>query len=245
MASKGHNVTVLSTDLDKSPAKQNVTYFHLDEVYKTIYADDEDFNFLEIGQLNPLLNSLVFGDVGYKSCEGSLKSKGFLELMAYPDNFKFDAVLYDYLVGPCLLVLVDKFKSPPLISLTAYITPSSTSIFGGSMFYPSFIPYTLGQYDVKMSLSERILNTIYYLFEHSYRQIFATPKLDRLVRSKYPNMTYLGDLEQRSQISLINSNPVIDYVEPVLPNVIAVGGLQIQAPQALPEVWTFEDDFER
>lgn len=165
--------------------------------------------------------------------------------MAYPDDFKFDAVLYDYLIGPCLLVLVDKFKSPPLISLTAYIAPSSTSIFGGSMFYPSFIPYTLGQYDDKMSLTERIINTIYYLFEHSYRQIIATPKLDKLVRSKYPNMTYLGDLEQRSQINLLNSNPVIDYVEPVLPNVIPVGGLHIQTPKYLPEVWNINYDFER
>lgn len=52
--------------------------------------------------------------------------------------------------------------------------------------------------------------------------------------SDYP---YMGDLEYKTVIALVNSHPAIDFPEPLGPNVIPVGGLQILEPKPLPKVY--------
>lgn len=46
-----------------------------------------------------------------------------------------------------------------------------------------------------------------------------------------------SDLESKTVLALVNSHPSIDFPEPLSPNVIPVGGLQIRSPpKALPKV---------
>lgn len=47
---------------------------------------------------------------------------------------------------------------------------------------------------------------------------------------------YMGDLELKTIIALVNSHPAIDFPEPLAPNIIAVGGLQVMDPKPLPSV---------
>lgn len=42
-----------------------------------------------------------------------------------------------------------------------------------------------------------------------------------------------------SQIALISTHPTMDYVQPLPPNVIPIGGLQITEPKPLPNVRDF------
>jgi glucuronosyltransferase len=36
-------------------------------------------------------------------------------LLAYPEDFKFDLVISDYSVGPCLLGVIKHFNYPPVV----------------------------------------------------------------------------------------------------------------------------------
>lgn len=57
------------------------------------------------------------------------------------------------------------------------------------------------------------------------------------MRANYKrNFPYLADLEKQTVISFINTHPSIEVAEPLPPNVIPVGGLQIQEPKPLSEV---------
>lgn len=47
---------------------------------------------------------------------------------------------------------------------------------------------------------------------------------------------YMGDLEKKTLIALVNTHPSIDFPEPLSPNIIPVGGLQIKDPKPLPKV---------
>lgn len=51
--------------------------------------------------------------------------------------------------------------------------------------------------------------------------------------SDYP---YMGDLEKKTLIALVNTHPSIDFPEPLSPNIIPVAGLQIKEPKPLPKV---------
>lgn len=44
------------------------------------------------------------------------------------------------------------------------------------------------------------------------------------------------ELEQKTQIALVSTHPSMDYAEPLPPNVIPIGGLQIADPEPLSNV---------
>lgn len=227
-------MTVLSTDLEEIK-NDKLHYYHLDRVYE-VFQDDSSINFIEMGQMNPLIVTYEFAELVLDICRASIESQGFKKIMAYPDNFKFDAVIYDYMAGSCLLVLLEKFNNPPLIALTAFIAPSTAVTLTGASFYPSSVPNPQMEFDVEMNLLERITNTLMYVTEYYFNLLYAVPKVDQYIRSLYPSTPYVSELEQRAQIVLLNSNPILDYVEPFLPNVIGVGGLQIAKAKKLPDV---------
>lgn len=73
---------------------------------------------------------------------------------------------------------------------------------------------------------------------HEY---FLLPEFDRKVQARYKmrNLPSVKDLEQKTLIMLINTDNAVDYPEPLQPNMIQVGGLQIAEARALPMVCMF------
>lgn len=64
-----------------------------------------------------------------------------------------------------------------------------------------------------------------------------TPRLDLMAKKYFgPNMPSIRELEQRTALAFVNTNPVVDYVAPLPENVIPVAGLQIKDPKPLPNV---------
>lgn len=94
LAALGHNVTVASADVDPKPPK-NVHYYHLDEAYplleKTFAIAEEDDSV--IGGIK-----LIY-DWCHVASVGIAHSKGFKQLLSFPDNFKFDLVINDFTCG--------------------------------------------------------------------------------------------------------------------------------------------------
>lgn len=60
---------------------------------------------------------------------------------------------------------------------------------------------------------------------------------DKAIREilKIDDFPYLGELQKKVVLALVNSHPAADLPTPLGPNVIPVGGLQIKEPKALPE----------
>lgn len=46
----------------------------------------------------------------------------------------------------------------------------------------------------------------------------------------------MSELEQRTAIAFVSTNPIYDYTQPLPENVIPVGGLHIRDPKSLPQV---------
>lgn len=55
-------------------------------------------------------------------------------------------------------------------------------------------------------------------------------------RFNFKDFPSLIELEQKTALMLVNSDNAVDYPEPLQPNMIQIGGLQIVEPKALPEV---------
>lgn len=92
-----------------------------------------------------------------------MNSHGIQQLMDYPNDFKFDAVLYDYTCGPCLLPFLEKFNNPPLISVTAFNNPPFTNALAGGHQYYAYIPYYGLNTDERMNFWQRGLNALLFI----------------------------------------------------------------------------------
>lgn len=61
------------------------------------------------------------------------------------------------------------------------------------------------------------------------------PYINKLAQDVFgKDLPYVADLEHRMKIALVNSNPAIDFAEPLPPNIIPVAGLQILPVKPLP-----------
>lgn len=84
------------------------------------------------------------------------------DLLNYPDNFKFDLIVYDYTCGPCFLFLLEKFNYPTMVAATAFSNPPYTLDLVGGHHYYAYFPYYDLYYDSEMTFFQRIHNFVMY-----------------------------------------------------------------------------------
>lgn len=157
LAEHGHNITALSPDIDKSPPA-DVHYILIDKMYEKFHEDFVTGILKASKEKNPFVEAKMFFDMRAKFCSDALNSSATTQLLSYPDDFKFDLVLYDYTCGPCFLPFLHKFRHPPIIGLTAFSNPSfSPAVFGGHQYY-SYVPNNLLRVDENMTFWDRLMN---------------------------------------------------------------------------------------
>jgi len=165
VAAQGHNLTVITPDTEKNPPP-NVHYIHLENIYSALYNGSEAFDLNGLAKAGLIASIMEFYEYTLMSCASALKSEGIKQLLSYPRDFKFDAVLYDFTCGPCLVSFVHYFGNPPLISVSAFNNPPyTTELVGGHKQY-AYIPHYNMKSDVDMNLYERAKNSIIYSFDH-------------------------------------------------------------------------------
>lgn len=236
LAQHGHNVTALSVNVDFN-APENVTYIHLENTYNVLYGNGKANNdILKRSEENPFQATLSFYKFATLGCIGATRSAGLQKLMEYPDDFRFDLVIYDFTCGPCALGFLHKFNYPPLVSLSGFSIPQFSHHLVGGHKPTSYVPHFSLRYDAKMDFIQRMTNFIVQNYDSIYRKWVFLPQMQRLAQTAF-NFTLpdLAGLEERTQIMLVNTNPVLDPPETLPQNVIPVGGLQIVQPKPLTE----------
>ncbi|CRK89595.1 CLUMA_CG003252, isoform A [Clunio marinus] len=234
LAEKGHNVTFLSADLDKRPIP-NLHYVHLEKTYETIKAGQEEIDILAFAELTAYQYLFVAADYFELVCTGNLASKGIDELLNYPKDFKFDVVIYDFTFGPCVLPLLARFNYPVLISITAFSNPPYTTDLVGGQKYPGYLPhYMLNIGPKEMNLMDRINNHFLFIVDWMTRRFSANTKMEKLAREKFSfDFPSMSALQERTALIFVNSDNSFDLVEPLEPNMIQIGGMQITPPKPI------------
>lgn len=233
---QGNNVTWLSAIIDVVSEKLlNLNYIQIENIHAWV-EQDEHINSVEYGRVNSLLAIQKHGEYVRHYCNQVVKSKGFHRLLNYPDDFKFDLIIYDFASCPILAGFVHKFKHPPLISLSATNIISDTMPLTGTILHPVIWqhPYfrTIGT-----SFLARTQNYIIHIVESNYKEMVILPRMDFIAKIYFPGMKSIKNLLQMTRIVLLNMDPVTAPVHPIYPNIIPVGGLHIvNSTKGLPEV---------
>ncbi|XP_070502390.1 UDP-glucosyltransferase 2-like [Chironomus tepperi] len=236
LSARGHNVTFVSADITKNPT-ENLHYIYLEKQYEIMDEGFEGMDLLtwykEILKMGKYENALMMNTFGAQMCGDVIKNQGFRDIMNYPNDFTFDLMIYDYTASPCTLGLLHKFNYPPLIGVTGFCNPPYTAdIMGGERLGLTVKPHYASTYDKNMNIFERLDNGFLNFFESVLRKYSGLPNLHKIMKEIYgSDLPYVGDLEKRAQLALVNSHPAIEFAESLPPNVIEIGGMQIADPK--------------
>ncbi|XP_055688527.1 UDP-glycosyltransferase UGT5-like isoform X1 [Lutzomyia longipalpis] len=238
LVERGHNITSLSPDYEKEKIP-NLHYIHLEKVYDALYdanSEDhtEDLDFLDMGTKNPYLMYNVFMVYSNLFFQGCASSQGYRQLLNYPKDFKFDLIIYDFLVGPIFLNFAEQFGNPPIIGATGFYSTSFSGHIIGDILAPSSVPAPMYTTDLS-SFWDRVNNYVLTTFYQLVREYYISSKVNKIHKDIFPNGADVRELEQKMKLILLNKHPALDFIEPILPNVISVGGLQIQRNKGLPK----------
>lgn len=227
---KNHNITII-TALPDAVKLPNVHYIYLD-AYFTEFEGSPSENFTTLGRINPWKRLLVYADRVITGCHGMVKSYGFHQLMIYPEDFKFDLILYDYLYQPCLLPFYSRFKYPPLIAITA------NGLFTVKRYYGLFTPFERHPFynGFEPTFWGRIHNFLLYNYDYLLKVLYIHPRIEKIVGPFIKDGKSLSEMENMANLVMINSHQTIETAEPILPNVIQVGGLHIRESRQMSRV---------
>lgn len=230
---RGHNITAVSPDVEAST--HNFTYYHLEKVYESFYNGTAEINFFEIGQKSFIEAYLEFSVWSDDACAGCLSSKGYQQLLDFPDDFKFDLIVYDFTMSQCLLALVHKFNYPPMLSVTPFLFTGKFAQLSGSLTFPAFLPSPDSALSQRLTFFERVVTTLQNVFEIVFDKYYITGKSNKRVSELHPGLPHIDDIEKKAtKMIMVNTQPISDYKQPVFSNVKLVGGIQIKKPKILP-----------
>ncbi|XP_068907603.1 UDP-glycosyltransferase UGT5-like [Tenebrio molitor] len=233
LANRGHNVTHIGPDQDDVTKPLNYSHILLEGVYEGM---NDDFDVHEMASYSALAMVIESENWFISQCSFSLKSNGLKELLNYPSDFKFDAIILDVTAGACFYPLIQRFKYPPTVGVTPFLLPSYVSYNFGKQLSPVYIPWYCLPYSSEMSFIERVWN-----FVLTYADVALRYKRQYLEEYKEavkvfgPNVPPMENLERHISLILANTDPILDHSHLLPPNIIPVGGLHTKKSNILSE----------
>ncbi|XP_015837439.2 UDP-glycosyltransferase UGT5 [Tribolium castaneum] len=229
LVEKGHHVTLIGPDKDKVQPK-NYSHIYIEGLYKEL---DDSFDVNEMAAYSPTRMLFQFEDWCAYSCDIILKSQGLKKLLSYPPD-SFDLIIFDVTMGSCLYPLIHKFNYPPSVAVTAFLLPTYVAHSFGNQLYPSYIPWYGLPYTTDMTFTERVWNFLFTYTDVLKRHLSLYKKEHNLAKEVFgENIPPMDELERHISLVLANTDPILNYPQPVAPNLIPVGGLHTRKSENL------------
>ncbi|KAJ8924193.1 hypothetical protein NQ315_006984 [Exocentrus adspersus] len=235
LMAKGHNVTMAGPDanMHKESDRYHPIAFEdvLSKVAESKAIDIEASPHQNLYQLMTSFNAYVYATYKYLYL-----SKGFQQILNYPKGVKFDLIIMDVTLGPCLYPLIEMFGYPPTIGITAFLLPPFLSHSFGNNLPASYLPYYHLNYMQDMSFFQRVVNYLVINVDLLYKKTYEAQQLEELVNEAFgKGKRSLIELERHISLLLCNINTALHYPQPLTPNIIPVGGLHAKPPKQLPQ----------
>lgn len=230
IANHGYNVTALSCKVHETKS-ENLHSYHLEKIYPQI--ETMDVNLIEMGEMAIWTKFILFNIFASFINQPAITSRGLQEIMNFPEDFHFDLIVFDYLSPLTLLVLADRFPHASLIGASPYPAIDYTNVVTKAPAFSSWVPNIY--IDAVDGFWSRTNSFLTYLGNDFVLRYINIPVAQREVNRHFKTHRSIEDLYFSLKIQLVNYHPVLDFVQPIMPGVIPVGGLQVTNKKPLPE----------
>jgi glucuronosyltransferase len=228
LASRGHEITVVTPIKQDKPIKNIKEVFTLD-----IQPFMSQINLFESKEKGQQLNPLVMLEMMSKVCNASYDLPHVRALL----DEKFDLIFIQPFFNDCVLGMAHKLKAPTVLFTPAGVPNNIASVVGGH-FPPSFVPNLMVGYGDEMTFYQRFINYGVNALVEVIMKFFWIPKAEAIYREKLGDSSIPSVMEILGNTSLVLSNGhfSINGPKPYLPDIIDVGGIHSRPAKPLPKV---------
>lgn len=235
LAVRGHKLTILTTDLIKLE-NSNVTQIDL---HNTTYDIRRKlFNFVKFkeSKMSEINFIKTFYNLQIHYMDAQLSHSNVKSLIKDRSKYDFDVVIFEHLNYLTYLAFAELYDCPAIgfVSLDPFnqVHESHGNEANPMLHSEFFFPYENG----KLSFRERWNSLKYYLTVKLFIDPLQKFKMKRLVEKHFPTVkSSMQELQGRIQLLMTNTNPVMGFIRPILPNTIQLGFMHIEPPKPLPE----------
>jgi UDP:flavonoid glycosyltransferase YjiC (YdhE family) len=234
LAERGHDVTMISCFSEKEPPK-NGTYRDV-VVSGLLEAIQEKhkgktMNMFDIETSDPFTTTVFMGFMMPQLMEMILKDKNVQKLIN--SNEKFDVVIVEQFLNDAQKALSTHFGAP-LITFNTVGPNFWINPLVGNPSPLSYVPDMMLDYTAPMTFFQRLLNTLLYVFNELFYNLYMFPQQNKMLKKHLPNGPDLYDVLYNTSIVLLNSHSSINQAVPHVPNMIEIGGFHVKPPKKLP-----------
>ncbi|CAG9853604.1 unnamed protein product [Phyllotreta striolata] len=239
LANAGHQITMVNAFEEKSESFQAIRLNGIE----TAIMNANLSSWQELPGRGVLAIELQLNTIGRILVDYTMTHPKFQKLLR--SNEKFDLVISEQFLNEGLFILGCHFKTP-LISFSTMAATLWTNEIVGNPYPFSYIPDFSTGYSDRMSLWERVRNTMVSLTRVLVRYYKCLPTQKELVKKHFPQC-YSQYEENLYNVSLVllNSHESVNYPVPTVPGMVQIGGFHVQPVQKLPdELQRFMDEAE-
>ncbi|XP_058833853.1 UDP-glucosyltransferase 2-like [Topomyia yanbarensis] len=233
LAGVGHDVTVITAYPVKNPAKN---YRQIELTGMLEEAAKKDMNLFEFhgGFITTIMMLFfMYGGMPTMLYEAAMRHPNVDKLLK--SNEKFDLVILESFLAEPFYGFAQHFDAQ-LITFSAFGNSWWTNRLVGAPAPPSHVAHFMLSYTDRMTFCERFVNTVFTLVDRAYYQWVYLPKQKHYYDLTFPNAKLTFE-QQAQNVSLVflNQHFALSSPRPYPPNMIEVGGIQIDEPKPLPK----------
>ncbi|XP_030748578.1 UDP-glucuronosyltransferase 2C1-like [Sitophilus oryzae] len=235
LAEAGHNITFISPyEFKTQPKKGSITNLVLegagDEFQKVLKAS----NLFEQNKQNSLLGVIDMNSKFLRSVNNTLNDKKVNELLK--SDQKFDAVIMEQFSNDALKVFAYLYDCP-LIILNSVGPNNLINPTVGNPEEISYIPNMLvkASHNKVMTFFERIKNLLVHVISVQMNNYIFFPQQNEVLHRRFPDAPEVTDLYLNASLVLLNSHSSVSPAQPLVPNMVEIGGYFIDPPKKLPK----------
>ncbi|KAM4708015.1 UDP-glucuronosyltransferase 2A2-like isoform 1-T1 [Discoglossus pictus] len=166
-----------------------------------------------------------------QTCDGVFKN---MELLDRLQMKKFDVLISDPLV-PCGEIVAEVLKVPFVYTFRFSMGNSMERLCGKLPSPSSYVPGAMVELSDSMSFTERVKNTLFYLFQDVLFFLMFGNYWNEYYSEILGRPTTFCETMGKAEIWLIRTYWDFEYPRPILPNFEFVGGLHCKPAKPLPE----------
>ncbi|XP_059470209.1 UDP-glycosyltransferase UGT5-like [Neocloeon triangulifer] len=229
LAERGHELVVVSTYPSKKPPANYTdidTWPSLKVMYDEMMASTDIFEFEDVPKI---FHPALYLSMGVQAVElMTFQDEQVQKLLK--DERGFDLIIAEDFVCDGIFAFAQHFKAP-LILISSFGGYPWQNYAVGNPYNPAYATNNLLEFSDRKTFWERFVNTIYNHYWDFAADLYYYPRQNQLARDFFgPGLPSVKELRKTASLSMTNSHFSTNYVRPLVPAFIEVGGMHVKPP---------------